>query len=53
MKSRSFKGPRKKDIYRSYKTFSVNTFNDALKINLDNIKDSKTYGFFENTFLEI
>ena len=53
MKSSSFKGPPKKKVYRSYKNFSIDTFNDALKINLDNIKDNNTYGVFEKTFLEI
>ena len=53
MKSGSFKGPPKKIIYRSYKNLNIDTFNDTLKINLDNIKDSKMYGFFEKTFLEV
>ena len=51
MKSCSFKGPPKKKYL--YKNFSIDTFNDTLKINLDNIKDSKMYGFFEKTFLEV
>ena len=50
MKSCRFKGPPKKKYL--YKNFSIDTFNDTLKINLDNIKDSKMYGFFEKTFLE-
>ena len=29
MKSSSFKGPPKKKIYRSYKNFSIHTFNDT------------------------
>ena len=53
MKSSSFKGPPKKKVYRSYKNFSIDTFNDTLKINLDNIKDNNTYGVFEKTFLKI
>ena len=51
MKSCSFKGPPKKKYL--YKNFSIDTFNDTLKINLDNIKDSKMYGLFEKTFLEV
>ena len=53
MKSSSFKRPPKKNIHRSYKNFSIDTFNDTLRINLDNIKDNNTYGVFEKTFLEI
>ena len=53
MKSGSFKVPPKKIIYRSYKNLSIDTFNDTLKINLDNIKDNNMYGVFEKTFLEI
>ena len=41
MKSSSFKGPPKKKVYRSYKNFSIDTFNDTPKINLENIKDNK------------
>ena len=53
MKSSSFKGPQKKKIYRSYKSFSIDTLNDTLKINLDNIKDNNRYDVFEKIFLEI
>ena len=53
MKSSSSKRPPKKNIHRSYKNFSIDTFNDTLRINLDNIKDNNTYGVFEKTFLEI
>ena len=53
MKSSSFKGPPKKKVYRSYKNFSIDTFNDTLKINLENIKDNNTYDVFEKIFLEI
>ena len=53
MKSSSLKGPTKKKVYRSYKNFSIDTFNDTLNINLDNIKDNKSYGVFGNTSLEI
>ena len=42
MKSCSFKGPPKKKYL--YKNFSIDTFNDTLKINLDNIKDNNKYG---------
>ena len=52
MKSGSFKGPKRKYIYRSYKSFSI-FFNDTLKINLDNIKDNSTHCVFEKAFLEI
>ena len=53
MKSSSFKAPSKRKIYRSYKNFSIDTFNDTLKINLDNTKDHNTYSAFEKTFFEI
>ena len=53
MKSGSFKRPPKKKVYRSYKNFSIDTFNDTLKINLENIKDNNTYDVFEKIFLEI
>ena len=53
MKSGSFKAPPKKKMYRSYKNVSIDTFNDILKINLDNVKDNKTYGVFEKTLFEI
>ena len=53
MKSNSFKGPPKKKVYRSYKNFSIDTFDDPLKINLENIKDNNTYDVFEKIFLEI
>ena len=49
MKSSSFKGPPKKKIYRSHKNFSTDTFNNTLKINLDNIKDNNTYGVSKKT----
>ena len=52
MKSGSFKGPPKK-IYTSHKNFRIDTFNDTLKINLDNIKDSKRYFVLEKAFLEV
>ena len=53
MKSSRFKRPPKKKIYRSNKNFSIDTFNDTLKSNVDNIKDSNTYGVFKESFLEI
>ena len=49
LKSGGFKGEPIEKIYRSYKTFDVDQFQDVLKIKLANIK-SKRYGDFEDVF---
>ena len=49
LNSRGFKGAPIEKIYRSYKTFDVDQFQDVLKIKLANIK-SKRYGDFEDVF---
>ena len=51
LKSGGFKGARIEKIYRSYKTFGVDQFQEILKIKLENIKN-KRYGDFEAVFFE-
>ena len=51
IKSGGFKGAPIEKIYRSYKTFDVDQFQEILKIKLENIK-SKHYGNFEAVFLK-
>ena len=51
LKSGGFKGAPIEKIYRSYKTFDVDQFQEILKIKLENIK-SKHYGNFEAVFLK-
>ena len=51
LKSGGFKGAPIEKIYRSYKTFDVDQFQEILKIKLENIKN-KRYGDFEAVFLK-
>ena len=47
MKSGSFKGPRKKNIYRCYKNFDLANFSNNLKRNLGKVNDN-SYKSFES-----
>ena len=51
LKSGGFKGVPIEKMYRSYKTFDVDQFQEILKIKLENIKN-KRYGDFEAVFLK-
>ena len=52
MKSGIFKGPPKKKIYRSYKTFPNECFSNALREELKTLEGDK-YGEFEKTFTNV
>ena len=49
MKSGIFRGPFRKNVYRSYKNFDLKHFNIALKSELKKLNNS-TYNEFETTF---
>ena len=51
LRSTGFKGVPIEKIYRSYKTFDVDQFQEILKIELEIIKN-KRYGEFEAVFFE-
>ena len=52
MKSGIFRGPLRKKVYRSYKSFDLEHFNIALKSEIEKLQNS-TYHEFETTFCSV
>ena len=52
LRSQILKAPPKRNIYRDYKAFNENSFNNDLKSKLDLIK-ILDYSFFEDIFMNV